>query len=59
MKKESTEGFKRLFANTTKLGKALHREQFELQKPRVVGCQAHRSNLDVSSVGDYFRITLS
>ena len=58
MKKESTEGFKRVFANTTKLGKDLHGEQFELQKPRVVGCQAHRSNPDVSSLEDYFRITL-
>ena len=58
VKKESTEGFKRVFANTTKLGKDLHGEQFELQKPRVVGRQAHRSNPDVSSVEDYFRITL-
>ena len=58
MKKESTEGFKRVFANTTKLGKDLHREQFELQKTRVVGRQAHRTNLDVSSVENYFRITL-
>ena len=58
MKKESTEGFKRVFANTTKLGKDLHGEQFELKKTRVVGRQDHRSNHDVSSVEDYFRITL-
>ena len=58
MKKESTECFKRVLTNTTKLGKDLHGEQFELQKPRVVGHQAHKINLDVSSVDNYFRITL-
>ena len=57
MRNESTEGFKKIFADTTKLGKDLHGVQFELQKPRVVGRQAHRSNPNVSTVEDYFRIT--
>ena len=29
-----------------------------IQKPRIVGCQAHISNRNVSSVEDYFVITL-
>ena len=58
MRIDSKAEFKKIFDSTTKLGQSLHGEHFELQKPRIVGRQAHRSNPDVSSTEDYFRITL-
>ena len=58
MRKESSVEFRKIFATTTKLGQSLHGEHFELQKPRIVGRQAHRSNPDIPHTEDYFRITL-
>ena len=50
--------FKIIFDDTAKLGKKLHGQQFEIKKPRTTGRQAHRSNPDVESAEDFFRITL-
>ena len=50
--------FKKVFDDTTKLGRSLHGELFELKKPRTTGLQTQRSNVDVNSAEDYFRITL-
>lgn len=50
--------FKKFFDDTTKLGRSLHGELFELKKPRTTGRQTQRSNVDVNSAEDYFRITL-
>jgi len=48
----------KIFDDTTKLRKKLHGEHFEIEKPRTTGRQAHRSNPDVESAEDFFRITL-
>jgi len=58
MRKESITEYRKIYGDATKLGQALHGEHFELQKPRIVGRQAHRSNPDAASTEEYFRITL-
>ena len=50
--------FQKIFVETTKLGQQLHGDHFELCRPRIVGRQVHRSNPEISSPEDYFRITL-
>ena len=50
--------FKKIFDDTTNLGRTLHGELFELKKPRTTGRQTQRSNVNVNSAEDYFRITL-
>ena len=54
MRIDSKAEFKKIFNSTTKFGQSLNGEHFELQKPRIVGRHAHRSNPDVSSTEDYF-----
>ena len=49
--------FARIFEETTKLGQELHGSEVELSKLRTVGCQSHRSNVDVTTAEDYYRIS--
>ena len=42
MREESERVFKRIYAETTKLGKELHGEDFELRQPRVNMRQTHK-----------------
>ena len=58
MRQDSACEFKKIFAETTKLGQQLHGDHFELCRPRIVGRQVHRSNPETSSPEDYYRITL-
>lgn len=57
MREASTREFGRIFVEATKLGKDLHGEQFELHQPRIARHQVHRSNPEVSSPEQYFRVT--
>lgn len=50
--------FKKMFDDTTKLGQSLHGELFQLKRPRTTSRQTQRSNVDLNSPEDYFRITL-
>ncbi len=50
--------FKRIFAETNKLTKDLHGEDFELSQPRVNRHQMHQSNVQVLTVEEYYRITI-
>ena len=59
MRDNSESEFARIFEETTKLGQELHGSEFELSKPRAVGCQSHRSNIDVTTAEDYYRISYS
>ena len=58
MRDDSSSQFHSLFSETTQLGQKLHRDQFELCTPRIVGRQVHRSNPETSSLEDYFQISL-
>ena len=58
MRDNSESEFARIFEETTKLGWELHGCEFELSQPRVVGRQSHRSNVDVTSAEDYYRISI-
>ena len=58
MRSKARTEFKIIFDDTAKLGKKLHGQQFEIKKPRTTGRQAHRSNPDIDSAEDFFRITL-
>ena len=58
MREDSEGEFKKIFAETTKLGQQLHGDHFEFSTPRIVGRQMHRSNPEISDPEDYFRITL-
>ena len=58
MREDSVSEFQKIFVETTKLGQQLHGDHFELCRPRIVGRQVHRSNPEISSPEDYFRITL-
>lgn len=58
MRFNSDKEFSRIFSETTVLGKDLHGKEFELNMPRVTSRQTHRSNVDVRSAEDYYRITL-
>lgn len=57
MREDSVGEFKKIFAETTKLGQQLHGDHFELSRPRIVGRQMHRSNPEISDPED-FQITL-
>ena len=57
MRDDSESEFARMFEETTKLGQELHGSEFELSKPRTVGRQSHRSNVDVTTAEDYYRIS--
>ena len=46
MKQDLASEFKKVFAETHKLGKQLHGDHFELSRPRIVG---HQSNHESSS----------
>ena len=50
--------FNKIFAETTKLGKDLHGDDFVLCIPRIAGRQVYRSNPETSNPEDYYRITL-
>ena len=56
MRDNSESEFARIFEETTKLGQELHGSEFELRKPRTVGRQSHKSNVDVTTAEDYYRI---
>ena len=56
MRDNSESEFARIFEETTKLSQELHGSEFEL---RAVGCQSHRSNIDVTTAEDYYRISYS
>jgi hypothetical protein len=58
LRMESVTEFKRIFTESTRLGKQLNCDAFELSTPRLAGDQSHRNNPPVSSPEDYFRITL-
>ena len=49
--------FKRIIDDPTRLGRRLHGENI-LRKPRIVGRQSRGSNPEVSSVEEYFQITV-
>ncbi|MCG8622768.1 MAG: hypothetical protein MJE68_12330 [Proteobacteria bacterium] len=57
MRDNSESEFARIFVETTKLGQEHHGSEFELSKPRVAGHQSHRSNIDVTTAEDYYRIS--
>ena len=58
LRMDSTSEFKKQFTEATKLGKQLHGDDFILSKPRLTGCQAHRSTPLSSTAEDYYCITL-
>ena len=58
MRSRSERGFSEIYFETTKLGKDLHGEHFELSMPRVNRRQMHRSNILAQSAEEYFRITI-
>ena len=55
LRDNSDQEFKRIFDETTELGKHLHGQDFELSKPRVNRRQVYRSNVGSE---EYYRITL-
>ena len=56
MRDNSESEFARISEETTKLGQELHGSEFELREPRTIGHQSHRSNVDVTTAEDYYRI---
>ena len=58
MRRNSATEFKKEFAETTKIGKQLHEDDFQLTMPRLSGCQLHRSNPPSSTAEDYYRISI-
>ena len=57
MRSDSERVFKRIYAETTKLGKDLHDDDFELKQPRICGWQTHWNNLQADTPEQYYRIT--
>jgi len=57
MRSDSEKVFKRIYAATTKLGKDLHGDDFELKPPRISGRQTHRNNLQADTPEQYYRTT--
>ena len=57
MRSDSERVFKRIYAETTKLGKDLHGDDFELKQPRICGWQTHWNNLQADTPEQYYRIT--
>ena len=57
LRDNSEKEFARIFEEACKLGQKLHGNNFELNQPRVVRRQVHRSNVGATSAVDYFRIT--
>lgn len=43
---------------TTKLGKDIHGDDFELKQPRITGLQTHQNNLQADTTEEYYRITI-
>ena len=58
MRARADETFGKIFKDTTTLAKQIHGEDCELTRPRLNARQAHRANVTVQSVEEYFRITL-
>ena len=58
MREKASHTFSVIFEETTQLGKKLHGDDFELEKPRLASRQVHRDNVQVASVEDYYRVTL-
>ena len=58
MRARADETFGKIFKDTTTLAKQIHGEDYELTRPRLNARQAHRANVTVQSVEEYFRITL-
>ena len=58
LRDNSDQEFKRIFDETTELGKHLHGQDFELSKPRVNRRQVYRSNVEATGSEEYYRITL-
>ena len=59
MRSSSESEFSPLFQEASKLGKALHGEEFELSLPRINSRrQVHRRNIPVQNAEDYYRITV-
>ena len=58
MRAGSNHDFSKIFADTAKLGKDLHGEDFKLCQPRINRRQMHRSSIQTTSAEEYYRITL-
>ena len=58
MRTNSIPEFRKQFAESTRIGKQLHGDQFELTLPRISGRQQYRSNPPSSTAEEYYRITL-
>ena len=54
MRENSSTEFKNIFSETCELGKELHGQEFELNRPRIVQRQVHRSNPELSNTEDFF-----
>ena len=58
MRDTATSSFSVMFKEVSTIAQNLHGEEFQLTLPRLTSRQAHRQNVQSSSVEDYFRITL-
>ena len=58
MRTESETEFHKVFVEARSLGKKLHGDEFELEKPRITSRMANRDNPSTSSAEDYYRIVM-
>ena len=58
MWEESQREFHKVLLEVTSLGKKLHGDDFEIQKPRVTTRMAHRGNPSTGNAEEYYRIVM-
>ena len=58
MREESQREFHKVLLEVTSLGKKLHGDDFEIQKPRVTNHIAHRGNPSMGNAEEYYRIVM-
>ena len=58
MRSSSESEFSLLFQETSKLGKDLHGEEFELSLPRTSRRQVYRSNIPAQNAEEHYRVTI-
>jgi len=58
MRTNSVSEFHKVYMRAVRISTSLHGDGFSFTKPRVVGRQIHRNNVQTSTVEDYYRISL-